>query len=293
MKVLPPNVSRPAAFGLVGSSVRLGRRGFRILRAMNADVHSSVPDRPLAGRVAVITGGSRGLGRAIADAFAHAGADLVIASRKLDACEQAAEAISAATGRNVVPTACHVGHWTELDVLVETAYDHFSHVDVLVNNAGMSPVYPSLIEVGEELFDKVVAINFKAPFRLSALFGERMKAAGTGSIINISSTASMSPTPRELPYAGAKAALNAVTVGFARALGPEVRVNTIVPGPFLTDISKAWDLDAFNEHAKTFPLRRGGQPSEIVGPAMYFATEASSFTTGSTLVVDGGVSVPS
>lgn len=260
---------------------------------MEPDASTSATGQPLAGRVAVITGGSRGLGRAIAEAFAHAGADLVIASRKLDACERAAEEITAATGRNVVPTACHVGHWAELDHLVETAYSHFSHVDVLVNNAGMSPVYPSLIDVGEDLFDKVVAVNFKAPFRLSALFGERMKAAGTGSIINISSTASTQPTPRELPYAGAKAALNAVTVGFARALGPEVRVNTIVPGPFLTDISKAWDLDAFGEHAKTFPLRRGGQPSEIVGAAMYLATDTSTFTTGATLVVDGGASLPS
>ncbi len=228
----------------------------------------------------------------MAEAFAAAGADLVIASRKLDVCERAAEKINAATGRTVVPVACHVGRWGDLDALVETAYEHFPQVDVLVNNAGMSPLYPSLAEVSEELFDKVIAINFKAPFRLAALFGERMKAAGRGSIINVSSTASIRPTPRELPYAGAKAALNAITVGFARALGPEVRVNTIVPGPFLTDISKAWDLDAFAEQAKRFPLRRGGQPEEIVGAAMYFATDASSFTTGACLVVDGGTSVP-
>jgi NAD(P)-dependent dehydrogenase (short-subunit alcohol dehydrogenase family) len=242
--------------------------------------------------VAVITGGSRGMGLSMAEAFAAAGADLVIASRKLDVCEAAAEKITAATGRTIVPTACHVGRWGDLDALVETAYAHFPQVDVLVNNAGMSPLYPSLAEVSEELFDKVIAVNFKATFRLSALFGERMKAAGRGSIINVSSTASIRPTPRELPYAGAKAALNAITVGFARALGPEVRVNTIVPGPFLTDISKAWDLDAFEQQATRFPLRRGGQPEEIVGAAMYFATDASSFTTGACLVVDGGTSIP-
>jgi len=232
------------------------------------------------------------MGLAMAEAFARAGADLVVASRKLDGCQRAAEAITAATGRRVVPTACHVGRWDDLDALVDTAYGEFGQVDVLVNNAGMSPLYPSLAAVSEELFDKVVAINFKAPFRLSALFGERMKAAGSGSIINISSTASIRPTPRDLPYAGAKAALNAITAGFARALGPEVRVNTIVPGPFLTDISKAWDLDAFERQAQRFPLRRGGQPDEIVGAALYFATDASSFTTGATLVVDGGTSLP-
>lgn len=232
------------------------------------------------------------MGLSMAEAFAAAGADLVIASRKLDACEAAAETIAAATGRTVVPTACHVGRWSDLDALVETAYSNFPRVDVLVNNAGMSPLYPSLAEVSEELFDKVIAVNFKAPFRLAALFGERMQAAGSGSIINVSSTASLVPGVGELPYAGAKAALNTITVGFAKQYGPEVRVNTIVPGPFLTDISKAWDLDAFAQQAQRFPLRRGGRPEEIVGAAMYFATDASSFTTGAMLVVDGGARWP-
>jgi len=232
------------------------------------------------------------MGLSMAEAFARAGADLVIASRKLDGCERAAEAITAATGRRVVPRACHVGRWEDLEALVETSYAAFPKIDVLVNNAGMSPLYPGLDAVTEELFDKVIAINFKAPFRLMAAFGARMKADGGGSIINISSTASIRPTPRELPYAGAKAALNNITQGFARDLGPEVRVNTIVPGPFLTDIAKAWDLDAFAKQAERFPLRRGGQPEEIVGAAMYFATDASSFTTGATLVIDGGVSLP-
>jgi NAD(P)-dependent dehydrogenase (short-subunit alcohol dehydrogenase family) len=256
------------------------------------DAQEPTPDRPLAGRVAVITGGSRGMGRCMADAFAAAGADLVIASRKLDACEEAATTIGAATGRTVVPVACHVGRWDDLQALYDRSYAEFPHVDVLVNNAGMSPLYPSLGSVTEDLFDKVVGINFKGPFRLSALFGERMKATGRGSIINVSSTASIRPTPRELPYAGAKAALNTITVGFARALGPEVRVNTIVPGPFMTDITKAWDLDVFNESARRFPIPRGGRPEEIVGAAMYFATDASSYTTGTTLVVDGGSSIP-
>jgi NAD(P)-dependent dehydrogenase (short-subunit alcohol dehydrogenase family) len=245
----------------------------------------------LEGRVAVVTGGSRGLGLAMATAFAEAGADVVVASRKLDACEQAAEAITGLTGRTVVPVACHVGRWSDLDALVEASYEAFDRVDVLVNNAGMSPLYPSLGEITEELFDKVIAVNFKAPFRLSALFGERMKAAGRGSIINVSSVAAIRPGPRELPYAGAKGALNAITGGFALALGPEVRVNTIMAGPFLTDISKAWDLDVFEAQAHNFPLRRGGQPDEIVGAAVYFASDASSFTTGSVLTVDGGAAL--
>jgi len=257
-----------------------------------ADDAARGTDQPLAGRVALVTGGSRGLGLEMATAFARAGADVVIASRKLALCAAAATSITEQTNRRALPVACHVGHWDELDALVETAYGEFGHVDVLVNNAGMSPLYPTLGDVTEELFDKVIAINFKAPFRLSALVGERMKAAGRGSIINISSMAAVRPSPRELPYGGAKAALNAITMGFARALGPEVRVNTIMPGPFLTDIADAWDMDRFQRDARNFPLRRGGRPDEIVGAALYFATDASTFTTGAVLAVDGGTSLP-
>lgn len=163
------------------------------------------------------------------------------------------------------------------------------HCEVLVNNAGMSPLYPSLAEVSEELYDKVFGVNLKGPFRLSALFGTRMAQEGGGSIINVSSVAAVQPSPVELPYGTFKAGLNAMTLGMARAFGPSVRVNCIMPGPFLTDISKAWDLDAFKETAKrTIPLGRGGEPEEVVGAALYFASGASSYTTGSILKIDGG-----
>ena len=245
----------------------------------------------LSGKVALVTGGSRGLGREMALAFAHAGADVVIASRKQDACDDAAAEVASATGRRALPVACHVGHWSELDTLVERTYAEMGHVDVLVNNAGMSPLYPSLPDVSEELFDKVIGVNFKGPFRLAALVAPRMAAGDGGSIINVSSVAAIRPTPTELPYGAAKAALDVLTVGFAQAYGPRVRVNTIMPGPFLTDISKAWDLDAFQQLATHFPLGRGGAPHEIVGAALYLASDASSFTTGSVLRVDGGQSV--
>jgi NAD(P)-dependent dehydrogenase (short-subunit alcohol dehydrogenase family) len=159
----------------------------------------------------------------------------------------------------------------------------------LVNNAGMSPLYPSLTAVSEDLFDKVVGVNFKGPFRLSAILGERMAAGAGGSIINVSSIAAVQPTPTELVYAGAKAALNAMTIGLARAFGPSVRCNVIMPGAFMTDISKAWDLDAFEEIARrSIPLGRGGEPDEIVGAALYLASDASSYTTGSVIKIDGG-----
>ncbi len=244
----------------------------------------------LTGRVALITGGSRGLGREISHAFARHGATVIVASRKQEACATAAREIAAQTGRRALGIACHVGHWEQCDALVERVYNEFGRLDVLVNNAGSSPLYPSLVEVTEELFDKVMAVNVRGAFRLSALVGTRMAQEGGGVIINISSVAAVAPTPAELPYAVAKAGLNALTAGMARAFGPSVRVNAIMPGPFLTDISRAWDMEAFEQRAADqIPLKRGGRPEEIVGAALYLASDASSYTSGSVITVDGGL----
>lgn len=240
------------------------------------------------GKVALVTGGSRGLGREMTLALAERGANVVIASRKAEVCEAVAEE-ARALGVEALPYACHVGHWEQLGELADAAYERFGKVDVLINNAGMSPLYPSLGAISEELFDKVVSVNFKGPFRLSALIGERMAAGDGGSIINISSTASLNPSPDSEPYGAAKAGLNAITRSFAFAYGPKVRVNCIVAGPYLTDISKAWDMEAFEKRAKTsLALGRGGQPNEIVGAALYLASDTSSFTTATLIRVDGG-----
>ena len=239
-------------------------------------------------KVVLITGGSRGLGRAMSLAFAVRGAKVAIVSRNLASCEATAEEVRA-LGTEAFPYACHVGQWQALDDMVDAVYERFGRVDVLINNAGMSPLYPSLGEVTEELFDKVIGVNLKGPFRLSARVGERMARGDGGVIINISSTASVSPSPNAEPYGAAKAGLNAITRSFAHALGPRVRVNCIMAGPFLTDISKAWDMEAFTARARSsIPLQRGGQPDEIVGAALYFADDSASFTTGAVLAVDGG-----
>ena len=227
----------------------------------------------------------------MAFAFAEAGADVIVSSRKPDACELTAKEIEQATGRRAEGLPCHVGSWTGIEALVEAAYDRFERLDVLVNNAGMSPLFPTLEDVSEALWDKVIDVNLKGPFHLSALVGSRMASGDGGSIINVSSVAAMRPVPDDLPYAAAKAGLDALTAGFAQAYGPKVRVNTIMAGPFLTDISKAWDMDAFEGLAATYPLARGGRPDEIVGAALYLAGDASSFTTGSVLRVDGGMAV--
>jgi NAD(P)-dependent dehydrogenase (short-subunit alcohol dehydrogenase family) len=220
--------------------------------------------------------------------FADAGADVAVASRKQEACDEVAREIEA-RGRRALARACHVGRWDDLEPLIDDVYDSFGRLDVLVNNAGMSPLYPALDEVSEELFDKVLAINLKAPFRLSAVAGRRMKDAGSGVIINISSIAAQRPSPHAEPYGAAKAGLNALTRSLAFAYGPEVRVNSIVAGPFLTDVSKAWDMEAFASRAETdIALRRAGRPEEIVDAALYLASDGASFTTGATLEVDGG-----
>jgi NAD(P)-dependent dehydrogenase (short-subunit alcohol dehydrogenase family) len=252
----------------------------------------SGPD--LTGKVALVTGGSRGLGREMVRAFAAAGADVVITSRRIEACEKLAAEIVETTGRRALAHACHVGRWAELDGLVEAAYDAFGAVDILVNNAGMAPLYPSLTAVTEELFDKVVGVNLKGPFRLAALVGERMAAGRGGSIVNISSIAAVRPSPNDLPYAAAKAGLNTLTTGLAVTYGPSVRVNGVMVGPFLTDISQAWDVEGFTAHARRhYPLQRLGDPAEIVGTALYLASGLSSFMTGTVLTVDGGVTVSS
>ncbi len=242
----------------------------------------------LSGRVAVVTGGSRGLGREMVAGLARAGADVVIASRDLENCRAYAAEISQVTGRRALGLQVHVGRWDTLEQFTETVYAEFGQVDVLVNNAGMSPLYDSPTSITEELFDKVLGVNLKGPFRLAALVGERMRESGGGSIINISSAAAAHPRADVLPYAAAKAGLNAITVGLARALGPSVRCNAIMAGTFLTDVSKAWDMDRFEQRAQTFALQRGGRPEEIVGAALYLASDAASYTTGSILTVDGG-----
>jgi NAD(P)-dependent dehydrogenase (short-subunit alcohol dehydrogenase family) len=243
----------------------------------------------LTGRVVLVTGGSRGLGREMAFAAAQCGADVVIASRNLESCVVTAEEISASTGRTAFPYQVHVGRWDQLDGLVDAAYERFGRVDVLINNAGMSPLYDSLTSVSEKLFDSVVNLNLKGPFRLSALMGERMIDDGGGSIINVSSTGSLRPDEHMLPYAAAKAGLNALTEGLAKAYGPTVRVNTLMAGPFLTDISRAWDFGSTTNPFSHLAMKRAGQPAEIIGAAMFLASDASSFTTGSILRVDGGI----
>ncbi len=243
----------------------------------------------LTGRTALVTGGSRGIGRAAAQALAEAGADVIVVSRNEASCRRAADEIAAATGRRAFGHACHVGHWDELDRLAEAAWRFTGRLDILVNNAGMSPLYDRVADVTEELFDKVVGVNLKGPFRLTAVVGSQMaERSGGGSIINVSSVGGIRPQPDTIPYSAVKAGLNAMTVAFAHALGPAVRVNAVAPGRFLTDVSKHWDPAQLGAASALTALRRAGLPDEMAGAIVYLASDAASYTTGALLRVDGG-----
>src|SRR4051794_15586773 len=243
----------------------------------------------LAGKVAVVTGGSRGIGRAVAEGLAAAGADVVVASRKVDACEQAAAEIARATGRRAVGVGCHVGKWSDCDRLVETVYGEFGRCDALVNNAGMSPLYDDLPAVTEELYDKVHAVNARGPFRLSVLIGTRMAASDGGSIINVTTAGSLRPGTDDLPYAMAKAGLNALTLGLAGAWAPKVRANLVLPGAFDTDITKAWADGTKAAAGRVNPMQRIGRPEDMVGVCVFLASDAASYVNGAQVLVDGGL----
>ena len=248
----------------------------------------TIPNLRADDKVIVITGASRGLGRAMALGFAEAGGVVVVSSRKKDQCEDVATELRGAGGR-AIAVPCHVGDWDQCDALIGTTFQEFGRLDVLVNNAGIAPVPPSLSGVTSELFDKTIGVNLKGPLRLIGLAAERMGAGG--SIINISSKAALHPNPFTVVYASAKAGLNALTKAAAQEFGPRgIRVNAIVCGTFHTDsfhVSMPTQ-DAQEEMASRVGLRRIASAEEIVGTALFLASDASSYLTGELIVLDGG-----
>jgi NAD(P)-dependent dehydrogenase (short-subunit alcohol dehydrogenase family) len=240
------------------------------------------------GKIVVITGGSKGLGRAMALGFAEAGADVVVASRKLEPCQKVAAEVEA-LGRRALAVSCHVGEWEQCDALVASTVDAFGRIDVLVNNAGIAPVPPSLAGITEALFAKTMDVNLRGPMRLTAIAAEHMPPGGA--IINISSKASTHPSPTTVVYAAAKAGLNAFTQAAAIELAPRgIRVNCIVCGTFLTDslASSLPSEEAAVAAASRVLVGRIAAPGEIVGTALYLATDASSYLNGQLITLDGG-----
>jgi NAD(P)-dependent dehydrogenase (short-subunit alcohol dehydrogenase family) len=242
----------------------------------------------VAGKVALVTGATRGLGRAIAQALAEAGATVIVSSRKAEACEQVAREITETTGVPAFPLALHVGDWEAIEPAVDQVVRDHGRIDVLVNNAGIAPLAPSSYDVGEALFDKIVDVNLKGPFRLMAVAGRHMQGAGSGSIVNISSIGAERPSPAEATYAATKNGLNALTRAFAQEYAPTVRVNCVMPGAFATDMAEGWDEEFVGTVVDRLPAGRLGDPQELADLVVHLASDRSGYTTGALIPVDGG-----
>ena len=246
----------------------------------------------LEGKVALVTGGTRGLGRAMAEGLARAGASVAINSRKAAACEDTARDIHASTGRETFGAACHASDWDGLAGMVERVQQRFGRLDVLVNNAGINPVPTPVVEMTEAYWDKLHAVNVKGPLRLSQLCVPLMAETGGGSVINISTVGSYIGGQGMSAYTSGKAALNNLTKVMAQewaSIG--VRVNAIAPGSFMTDMMRgASHIDGFLEGSAQLSFqKRIADPQEIAGTVVYLASDASSFVTGIVITVAGGV----
>jgi NAD(P)-dependent dehydrogenase (short-subunit alcohol dehydrogenase family) len=247
----------------------------------------------LTDKVALVTGGTRGLGNAVARGLAEAGASLIVTGRKQVAADEAAEAIAAETGRPCLGVACHMGDWDQIDALVERAYTEHGRVDVLVNNAGINPAFMPVAQITSEFFDKLYAVNVKGPMRLAALIAPRMGESGGGSIVNVVTVGAYEGGPGIGTYSSSKAAL----LNFTKVMALEwadlkVRVNAVAPGPFMTDMMEgaAGNMPGFLEATANATLqKRIAEPKELVGSVIYLASDASSFVTGEDLRVAGGM----
>ena len=248
----------------------------------------------LEGKVAVVTGASRGIGRAIAEAFVREGATVVICGRKQDTLDQVAAEITGGPGR-VFPLACHVGRAEQLKNLVDTAQREFGKIDILVNNAATNIAQEPVLQIDEGKFDKMVEINLKSAFRLIQAIAPGMCSRGWGSIINIASISGVRPQYHGMLYSMTKAALIMMTESYALELGPcGVRVNAIAPGMIQTVLSEYYWKDSakLDKILEEQPIKHLGQPEEIAGMAVLLASDRGSYITGQTMIVDGGRLLP-
>jgi dehydrogenase/reductase SDR family protein 4 len=241
----------------------------------------------LQNKIALVTGASRGIGQAVAAAFAREGATVVICSRKQEALEQAAAGIKG----NVLPLACHVGRPEEIQRLVKTVHQEFGRIDILVNNAGTNIAQGPVLQVDESKFDKMIATNLKSAFLLTQAIAPGMCERGWGSIINMASISGLRPQHQGMLYSMTKAALIMMTKSYAQELGPKgVRVNAIAPGLIQTVMSEYYWKDGAKLAGvlERQPIQHLGQPEEIAEVAVLLAGEGGSYITGQTFVIDGG-----
>ncbi len=248
-------------------------------------------DFSLEGKIALITGGSRGIGEAIAMALAEHGAHCILISRKIEGLQAVKEKIEAQGGR-ADAIACHVGHMDQIENLFTQIEDKFGKLDILINNAATNPYFGELIGAEERAWNKTLEVNLKGPFFLTQHAAKLMEKGGGGAVVNVSSVVARQPGPMQGIYSITKAALVAMTQAYAKELaGKNIRVNALLPGVVDTKFSEAllttdWIYDAM---MKNVPLNRPAQPAEMAGAVLYLVSDASSYTTGTTIVCDGGM----
>jgi NAD(P)-dependent dehydrogenase (short-subunit alcohol dehydrogenase family) len=241
----------------------------------------------LSGKVALVTGASRGIGQAIAAAFVRAGAAVIICGRKQESLDR----VAAAIGGKILPVACHVGRAEDIQLLVSAAHREWGRIDVLVNNAATNIAQEPVLEVEDAKFDKMIEINLKSAFRLMQAVAPGMCERGRGSIINIASISGLRPQYQGMLYSMTKAALIMMSKSYAQELGPKgVRVNVIAPGLIQTALSEYYwkDDQRLARVLDQQPLRHLGRPEEVAEMAVFLASEQASFITGQTIVIDGG-----
>lgn len=247
----------------------------------------------LTGRVAIVTGSTKGIGRAMVEGLASAGASVVVSSRKQDLCDEVAKEIETATGAEVLGLACHVGEWDAIPGFVERVVERFGRIDVLVNNAGINPAHVTPGEMTLDYWRKVFSVNLEGPLRMSQCVAPVMREGGSGSIVHIGTMALYGPGPSICAYGASKAALKNLTRAMAMEWAPwNIRVNILSPGPFTSEMllgAAKTDPGYLDMVADGTLLKRVADPHEIVGPVLYLASDASTYVTGDDLSVSGGM----
>lgn len=247
----------------------------------------------LTGRVAIVTGSTKGIGRAMVEGLAAAGASVVVSSRKQDLCDQVAAEVAEATGQEAIGVACHMGDWDAIERLVATVHERFGRIDVAVNNAAITPARDPIATIGREIWQKIFQVNVEGPLRLAQCVAPIMRDGGGGSIVNIASMAGYSGGSLVCAYGASKAALINMTKTMSQEFAPwNVRVNVLSPGPFLSEMTQgaAQYAPGFLDMIAEGTLqKRVADPAEIVGPVLYLASDASSFVTGDDVSVSGGM----
>jgi NAD(P)-dependent dehydrogenase (short-subunit alcohol dehydrogenase family) len=247
----------------------------------------------LTGKIALVTGASRGIGEEIAKLLAEQGAHVIVSSRKLDGCQVVADAI-VAQGGSAEAVACHVGNMDDIAAVFAHIKDTHGKLDILVNNAATNPYYGHILDTDLAAYNKTVDVNIRGYFFMSIEGGKLMKAGGGGAIVNTASVNALEPGPLQGIYSITKAAVVNMTLAFAKELAPlGIRVNALLPGLTKTKFAGAlFSADEFYQEAiKGIPMGRHAEPQEMAGTVLYLVSDASSYTTGECIVVDGGMTI--